>query len=143
MATKDLHTLIRIRKWDVDEKQRAVGALLRREESILENQAALEEEMKREMALASQANPTERYTLVPYLDRCEDRKKVMASLLVEVRRAIDAARDELAESYRNLKTFEVTQEARETKEEADETRLEQMELDEMGLTLHRRKQAGF
>ncbi len=143
MAPKDLHTLIRIRKWDVDEKQRAVGALLRREESILENQTALDEEMKREMALASQTNPTERYTLVPYLDRCEDRKKVMASLLVEVRRAIDAARDELAESYRNLKTFEVTQEARETKEEAEETRLEQMELDEMGLTLHRRKQAGF
>ena len=27
MAPKDLHTLIRIRKWDVDEKQRAVGAL--------------------------------------------------------------------------------------------------------------------
>ena len=34
-AAKDLHTLIRLRKWDVDEKQRAVAALLRREEAIL------------------------------------------------------------------------------------------------------------
>jgi len=142
VARKDLHTLIRIRKWDVDEKQREVAAFMRREESILANQAALAEEMRAEMALASQTSPTERYTLVPYLSRCEERKKNMDALLVEVRRAIEVARDELADTFRRLKTFEVTQEAREAKEEAEEARLNQIELDEMGLTLHRRKQAG-
>jgi flagellar export protein FliJ len=141
VALKDLHTLIRIRKWDVDEKQREVAALMRREEDILANQVALAEEMRNELALAAKTNPTERYTLVPYLDRCEERKQVMEALLAEVRRQIDGAREELSDAYRRLKTFEVTQEAREANEDAEETRLEQMDLDEMGLTLHRRKQA--
>ena len=51
MATKDLYSLIRIRKWDVDEKQRALGVLLRKEESILNNLAALADEMREHLPL--------------------------------------------------------------------------------------------
>ena len=32
MPAKSLHTLIRLRKWEVDEKQRALGLLIREEE---------------------------------------------------------------------------------------------------------------
>jgi flagellar biosynthesis chaperone FliJ len=52
---------------------------------------------------------------------------------------IDAARDELAEAYRRLKTFEVTQEQREDAEEKEFNRREQIDLDEIGLNLHRRR----
>jgi flagellar export protein FliJ len=73
------------------------------------------------------------------LDRCDARKQEMAAALAEVRRLIDEAREELAEAYRRLKTFEVTQEARALAEEQEANRLEQMDLDEIGLTLHRRR----
>ena len=50
MADKDLHTLIRLRKWDVDEKQRLLAVLLQQEEAVLARQAALEDEVAREIA---------------------------------------------------------------------------------------------
>jgi flagellar export protein FliJ len=139
MATKDLSTLIRIRKWDVDEKQRAVAALLRREEAILAAQAALEDEVRREAAFVAQGGPNERLTFAAYLAHCDQRKQQMNAALIEVRGLIDQARDELAEAYRGLKTFEVTQKAREAAEERELARQEQMDLDEIGLNLHRHK----
>ncbi len=139
MATKDLHTLIRIRKWDVDEKQRALGMLLRKEETLLDNLAALEDEKRREAAFVGQADAVKGFTFAAFLARCDERKKVMNTLLAEVRRTIDEARDELAESYRALKTYEVTQEDRDDAEEKEQAHKTQLDLDEIGLTLHRRK----
>lgn len=140
MAKDDLATLIRIRKWDVEEKQRAVGALMRDEEKLLDFQTALERELVQEKATASQAAANERYTLEPYIQRCRERRNNIAAALILIRRKIDEARDELAEAYRRLKTFEITQEQRDAAEEAEENRIEQITLDEMGLDAHRRKQ---
>ena len=52
---KDLHTLIRLRKWDVDEKQRALAVLLRQEEDVIARQRMLEEEIQAEIVFAGQA----------------------------------------------------------------------------------------
>src|SRR4051812_33142786 len=113
MATKDLHTLIRIRKWEVDEKQRAVAAFLRREEGILQAQHDLADEIAREAAFVGQAAEVrETFTFSAYLARCDMRKEELARALTEVRRLIVEAQDELADAYRKLKTFEVTQERR-------------------------------
>ena len=138
MATKDLHTLIRIRKWDVDEKQREAAVLMRREEAILAAQKELAAEMAREAAFVSAAEVIETFTFSAYLARCDVRKEEMAQALIEVRRLIEEARDELAEAYRRLKTFEVTQERRDLAEEQETNRLEQIDLNEIGLNLHRR-----
>jgi flagellar export protein FliJ len=139
MAMKDLHTLIRLRKWEVDERQRAVAALLRREEAILTAQRDLALEIEREKAFVGQAAVFETMTFSAYLDRCEERRVEMDNALVEARRLIEDARDELAEAYRRLKTFEVTQEMREEAEEKEAARVETIELDEIGLNLHRRR----
>ena len=139
MPKKDLHTLIRLRKWDVDEKQRALGLLLRQEESVIERQAALETEVQNEITFTTTLPADQRSTLAAYLKRCEEFRQRLAELLVEVRRQIAEAQNELAEAYRRLKTFEVTQEARDAAIEAEENRLEQIELNELGLELYRRK----
>jgi len=139
MADKDLHTLIRVRKWDVEEKQRALGVLLRREGDVLATQAALFDELAREKAFVSQAQPVQRLTFAPYLKQWDLRRENVEKALAEVRRLIDEAREELAEAYRNLKTFEVTQEARDAAAVAESERLEQIDLNEIGLTLHRRR----
>ncbi|TAL01000.1 MAG: hypothetical protein EPO08_11795 [Rhodospirillaceae bacterium] len=138
MAAKDLHTLIRIRKWDVDEKQREVAGLMRREEAILAAQRDLAEEIAREAAFVSAADVIATFTFSAYLARCDVRKEELAQALIEVRRLIEEARDELAEAYRRLKTFEVTQERRDLVEEQEADRLEQIDLNEIGLNLYRR-----
>ena len=139
MPNKDLHTLIRIRKWDVDEKQREVAILMRREEAILAAQDDLKREMAQEAEFVGQAEVIQTtFTFSAYLARCDLRKATMAAALIEVRRLIEEARDELAEAYRRLKTFEVTQEQRDAAEEIELNRLDTIELDEIGLNLHRR-----
>jgi flagellar protein FliJ len=139
MAKKGLHTLIRVRKWDVDEKQRAVGLLLRDEEKIQEFQTALAREIEEEKALVGQSAPDQRMTFEPYLQRCKQRRNNLEAALILIRRKIEEAREELAEAYRRLKTFEITQDQRDTAEEKEENRVEQITLDEMGIDLHRRK----
>jgi flagellar FliJ protein len=139
VAKKGLSTLIRLRKWEVDEKQRALAILLRQEEGVIERQNALEAEIRAEMAFASNAPIEQRSTLAPYLKRSDQMRERLAAALQEVRRHIAVAQDNLAEAYRRLKTFEVTQKQRDTAEAKEEARLETIELNELGLTLHRRK----
>jgi flagellar protein FliJ len=141
MEKKDLHTLIRLRKWDVDEKQRALAVLLRQEEGVIERQALLEAEVVREIAVASQLPADQRGTLPGYLKRCDQFREALKAALQDIRQRIAAAQDHLAEAYRRLKTFEVTQEQRDLAEEKEEVRLETLELNEVGLNLHRRKSA--
>jgi flagellar export protein FliJ len=141
MAKMDLHTLIRVRKWNVEERQRVLAALLADEEKILDFQRALERELEQEKAVASAASADMRYTLEPYIQRCRQRRDNIAAALVMIREKINEARDHLAEAYRNLKTFEITQEQRDAAEEAEESRKEQINLDEMGLELYRRNAA--
>ncbi|MBL8645467.1 MAG: flagellar FliJ family protein, partial [Rhodospirillaceae bacterium] len=125
MAKADLHTLIRVRKWEVEEKQRALAALLADEEKILDFQRALERELEQEKAVASKASADQRFTLEPYIQRCRQRRDNIAAALVMIRARIDEAREHLAEAYRRLKTFEITQELRDDAELAEENRVEQ------------------
>ena len=141
MEKNDLHTLIRLRKWDVDERQRALAVLLRQEEGVIERQAALEAEVVREMAIASGLPADQRGTLSGYLKRCDHFRAALKAALQDIRQRIAVAQDHLAEAYRRLKTFEVTQDQRDLAAEKEEARLETLELNEIGLNLHRRKNA--
>ncbi|MCB2108229.1 MAG: flagellar FliJ family protein [Rhodobacteraceae bacterium] len=139
---KDLHTLIRLRKWDVDEKRRALGVHLREEERVLGQMQALEDSLARERAFVASAAPDQRMTFEAFVRRCRAQREMLERQLAEVRARIEVARQHLAETYRRLKTFEITQEQRDIAERKEEAHIEQMGLDEIGLTLFRRKDAG-
>jgi len=141
MAKKDLHTLIRLRQWDVDEKQRVLAVLLRQEEGVIERKVALAAEVLREMAFASELPADQRGTLPGYLKRTENFHAALDSALQDIRQRIGVAQDHLAEAYRRLKTFEVTQDQRDVADAREEARLETIDLNEIGLNLHRRKTA--
>jgi flagellar FliJ protein len=140
MARDDLHTLIRLRKFEVDERQRAMAVLLRREEAVLTGLNALAEEKASESAFMEQAGIWEGSTFTAYLEHWELRRTQFAQALQEVRHQIEQARDELSAAYRRLKTFEITKDIRDEAEQLEERRMEQIKLDEMGLELHRRRQ---
>jgi flagellar FliJ protein len=141
MAKKDLHNLIRLRKWDVDEKRRALGALLRHEEAVIERQNAHEAEIRAEIAFASNAPVEFRGTLTGYLARSDEMRQRLAEAFREVRARVAYAQEELAEAYRRSKTLEVTQANRDKTEAIEESRREEIELNEVGLNLFRRRTA--
>lgn len=140
MPGTELETLIRLRKFEVDERQRAMAVLLRREEAVLAGLDALADEKKAETAFMEKAGVWEGSTFTAYLERWDMRHQQFMGALDQVRAEIEKARDELSDAYRRLKTFEITKENRDIEEDREESRLEQIDLDQMGLDLHRRKQ---
>lgn len=136
---KGLKGVIRLHKWTVDEKRRALGALMRQEEEILHYQQVLQEELAREQALA-RTDVTFAMAFGRYLPRYCARRDTLAKALVDIRRRIEAARQDLADAFLDLKTFEITQANRDLQEKRERDRKEQDMMDEIGLTLHRRRE---
>ncbi len=141
MAKKDLHNLIRLRKWDVDERQRALAVLLRHEEAVVERQNAFEAEVRAEMEFAANAPVELRGTLSGYIARSDEMRERLAQALREVQARVAHAQEDLAEAFRRAKTLEVTQANRDKAEALEEARREEADLNEMGLNLFRRRGA--
>ncbi|WP_404384119.1 flagellar FliJ family protein [Caenispirillum salinarum] len=139
MADRGLRGLIRLHKHQVDEKRRALADLERTEQEILDRQQALREEMVREQA-AVREDPALGLTFGAYVQRHKERQERLAQSLANIRKAIEAARDDLSEAFKELKTYEITQANRDLREKHERDRKEQEVLDEIGLTLHRRRE---
>lgn len=139
-GAKGLKTLIRLSKFSVDEKRRALTALQAREDEILEfiRQAEAQLVYEQRAALADPGGVG--FAFPAFYKAWTHRREQMEGLLTQVRRQIETARDELAEAFREQKTYEVTQQQREKREQEELDRKEQAFLDEIGLNIHRRKQ---
>jgi len=70
--------------------------------------------------------------------RAKKRREILHRNLQDLQPEIEAARDELAEAFANQKKYEIAKENRDAAELSDQTRKENLELDELGLNKHRR-----
>jgi len=141
MANKaaDLDTLIRLRKWTVDERQRELGALVAREDQLIAYGKELERQLIREGEIA-RADPTSAgFQFGAYAVEHKKRRERLAITIAAVRHEIEIARENLARAFRERKTMEEVQKARRVREAAEAARIEQAELDEVAQNQHRRK----
>ena len=139
MAQKGLKTLIRLSKWNVDEKQRVLVALQGREDEILSWIAQLEEQLKEEQRIAAEDSTGVGFSYGNFANAWLDQRKQLFAMLDMIRAEIVRARDELSEAFNELKTYEITQRERDRREQAERDKKEQAFLDEIGLNIHRRK----
>ncbi len=139
MARKGLPTLIRLAKFEVDEKRRALTILQTREDSLLAAMAAAQEEMAREQQVAAADPEAAGFLFGAYAAAWLARRANMERSLAALRKEIEKARDELAEAFRRQKTYEITQANRERRAREEADRKEQATLDEIGLNLYRRR----
>lgn len=135
---KDLHTLIRLRAFEVDECRRSLGDLLRAEDVLIARQQALEAGYAKEVQFA-QENPGFGQTLGAYIARYAENKDQLLQQRKALDAAIQVARDVLATAYKELKTVELTQENRDLEAQKERNRKEQAFLDELGQDRHRRR----
>ena len=136
---KSLKPLIRVHKFELDEKQRALGNLLRFEQA-LENRKILLAKKFKEEEQAANSNQVAAMTFGAYVDWHIAENRRVDKALEDNRMEILLMRDEIMEAYQELKTLEITQENREKRELAELERKVNAMLDEIGLTLHRRRQ---
>ncbi len=136
---KDLQNLIQIHEWEVDEKRRKLGELLRLLDNLEAQAQALEEELVREQRIA-QESPDEAGVLYGnYAGTVIDRRERIAQSIAQMEHSIELAREELREAYVELKKYEIAQENREKRALLERNKREQAELDEVGLQSYVRK----
>ena len=137
MAKNELKTLIRVHKFELDERQRKLGNLLRFEQSLENRKILLAERFRQEEAAANES-PAAALTFGAYVDWHVDENRRVDRALADVRQEILDMREEIRAAYQELKTLEITQENRDKREAAEEERKNNAVLDEIGLTLYRR-----
>jgi len=135
----NIKSLIRLNEWNVDEKRRKLGELLRLQADLEDQLKRLDEEHAREQHAAA-ADPTGAGLMYPnYAHHVRQRRDNLQDSIAQMEIVIGYARDELSDSYQELKKYETVEQNRKRRHELEQARREQTMLDEVALNQHRRK----
>ena len=134
---KKLGSLIRVHRWRVDEARRKLGALERLAAELRARAAALDEEVAQEQRGASRGFELGRF-YGAYAQFAIERRNRLARSLAELGAEIEAARNALAAEFEELKRFETTAERQARAAAAEEAKVAQAALDDLGIERHRR-----
>ncbi len=139
----NLHPLIRLHEWIVDERRRKLADLL---DLIaeLENQGRnLERELIDEQRIAGTAPEEAGLLYGNYAKAVIARRQRIAESVADAESKAAVAREAVREAYRELKKYQVAQAARDRRQAEEEGRREQIFLDEIGIQGHRRRHGGM
>lgn len=134
-----LKTVIRLHKWQLDEKRRALADLQNLRDRLLAELQRLQQEMLHEQAVA-RADPLAAYGYAAFAKAALERGRRLQDSIAQVDRQIAAATEEMAEAFQELKRFELAEEERMKREREKIRRKEDAMLDETALVGFRRRQ---
>jgi flagellar export protein FliJ len=129
---KSRETLIRLRKFQVDEKRRKVAQI---ETMIAEFERManeLEREIKAEQDRAGIHDPAH-FAYPTYAKAAMQRRENLVRSADDLRLQLDDAKNALADAFEELKKVELLDERDQLRERVDEAAREQAELDSIGL----------
>lgn len=134
---RNRESLIRLHKFQVDEKRRKVAELelmlgeFRQRERDLEAQVEAEQRKAGISDVAHFAYPM-------FAKSVLRRRENILESIEGIERQLDTAKEELADAFRELKKYELLDDNRKRKICKEAMRTEQNALDEIALTIHRR-----
>jgi flagellar export protein FliJ len=135
----DLDSLIRLKRWYVDERRRALAALMMREEQLHLERAGLDRQMTKEASVVA-ADPTQAgFAFGLFAQGHRLRREQLERHIVAIKEEIEVAREQLAEAFRERQVFDEVKKQRARHEREEENRLAQIELDEIAQTQYQRK----
>ncbi len=138
--SRRLAGLIRLQRWKVDEKRRALADLQALHAELSAKAEALEAEVAAEQGSAA-ANGTG-FAYRAYAERVIQRRETLAESIAEVAQALLRAQGELSEAYQEAKRYEMARDRAQRRQAAEAARRAQLDLDEIGLNIYRRGKAG-
>ena len=125
-----LDTIIRLRKWELDEVRRALTRLEEEGSAISDAMTELDRQLQAECA-GSAAHEAS-VTLGPYITAVRQKKEQLQELLTAKNIEIEEKQDEVSQAYNELKKIEVARDRRLMDEKAERDRKEQAIADETG-----------
>ena len=136
-----LSSLIRLHRWQVDERKRDLATLEVLAGTLASERQKLEAEDLRERAVAA-ASPEAAFAYAGYAKLMIERRAKLEQSQQEVAERIARARDALAEAFQELKRYEVAAANRAKLQEQREGKRQQQIMDDLGVEGFRRKTAG-
>lgn len=136
----DLSPLIRLHKYELDEKRRVLSALYGELALLEQARQKLELEFAIETAAANNGDEVS-YTFASYAERVQKQFDGIAESEAQLNLKIQVAKDSLMETFGELKKYEMTQAERDRLEAEEAAFKESLMLDEIGLETYRRRQA--
>ncbi len=128
---KTLATLIKLQKTYVDEQHLVLSSLQARLEEIDVAIMELEVRKVREQ-MAVKEDPAAAVTYGAFLSRAVQKSRELEKQRIIAEKAVNAARERLAELFEEQKRYEIAEEHRLAEELKEELRRERIDLDEVG-----------
>ena len=135
-----LDTVIRVHRWQLDERRAQLAELERLEARLKGEVQRLLRELETEQRVAA-ASLEAGLAYSSYAAAIHDRQAKITASLVEVEGQIGQAREALAEAFQEVKRYETAAANRIRQQKAALDRRQQIAQDEMALQMHRRRQA--
>ncbi|MCH7936890.1 MAG: flagellar FliJ family protein [Proteobacteria bacterium] len=136
----DLHTLIRLNEWTVDQRRRELGEVLASLASLEAGLKRLREELIKEQSVVRSSPEEAGFFYGNYAAAVIIRREDLNQGILRMEEQVAEAREKLNEAYRDLKKYEIAQESRDAREARELARREQEILNELGLQAYRLKQ---
>jgi flagellar export protein FliJ len=136
---KAYETLIRLQRWQLDQERRRLGALMRRQDELNAMTAELEELRRDEGRFADGREVAHAYPA--YAARVRRDQDRIAREQAEVSGQVAVKQTDVSEAYLALKQIEIVRDKRQAAARQAAARREQERLDEVGLSMHRRREA--
>lgn len=134
-----LANIIRLRKWELDEKRRELAALLGERDQIVSTIDTINAEITAQSK--KQDLEVGAVTIGAYIEGARVRQAELAELLRTVEAKVGVMQEKVANSFRELKTFEIAHKRELDRKMATEAKLEQDAFDELGIQSHAREEA--
>ena len=135
---KAVHGLIRLYRWQLDEKRRNLGDLERMKEDFERQVARLDTEILAEQKAANDEEA--RFAYGAYAQMAVQRRAIILQSIADLTVQILAAREDVAQAFQEIKKYEILQEQRDRRTREWTSRKEQSAQDEMAIQGFRRRQ---
>jgi flagellar export protein FliJ len=128
---KSRETLIRLKRFQVDEKRRKVAQIETMIAEFERMNTELEREISAEQAKAGISDPGH-FAYPTYAKAAISRRDNLARSIGELKTQLETARADLGEAFEELKKVEILEERDQQRERAEQNAREQAELDRIG-----------
>jgi len=136
---KGVAAMVRVHKWKLEERSRILQELERLRQKLQQAASQLEAELVAEQHQA-RGGGLASLTYGGYAQSVIQRRDHIAKSLSEVDAQAEQARADVALAFQELKKYELAMANREKQKKQKEAKNERQTLDELGTTMHRRRQ---
>lgn len=134
--TKGLSGIIRLHKWQVDEKRRQITELEVMRSELIEKLEKLRSDLESEKEILAKSNVVD-INYANYATAVMKRRENLEGSITEIDVSIENMKDELSDVFKELKKYEIVEQRALERERLEQQKREQDRLDEISINMYR------